>query len=242
MFDLAQLRPQRGDKYFITKKNGGFSPCIQIAGAPVDLDTLGNCVGYAVGMFNKIAGAGYCKYLGSTNAENMAELAMRQGLRITTDPKLGGCMVWRKGKAGNGADGAGHVAIVSGLNPDGSVVTSDSAYNGTVYYTKERSGARWSQPAGYTYIGCIVNPSPMYPAAIPNYTLRRGCSGDGVKWLQACLQANGHSCGAAGIDGHFGADTERAVVKFQIRWGLTPDGVAGRITKRQLAANFGAVL
>lgn len=231
MFALPVQCPQPGDKYFITKRHGGFSPCISIPGSRLNLDALPNCVGYAVGMFNKIAERPDFPYLGNTNAENQADLARSQGLTVSPVPVLGGAMVWRKGKKWNSSDGAGHIAIVIGVNPDGSCVTADSAYKSTVFYTKERRGANFGQSDAYSFEGCVVNPGAMYGTKIPSTTLKEGSKGDGVKWLQAALQACGHSCGECGIDGIFGQATEKALKQFQVRWGLIPDGACGKLTK-----------
>lgn len=60
--------------------------------------------------------------------------------------------------------------------------------------------------------------------------LRRGMTGTDVKTLQAALIAYGFSCGAAGADGDFGAGTEAALKKFQAKYGLGADGIAGKGT------------
>ena len=50
--------------------------------------------------------------------------------------------------------------------------------------------------------------------------------------LQVALQIKGFYGGA--IDGIYGPGTRRAVVSFQRRLGLLPDGIAGRVTRRSL--------
>lgn len=60
--------------------------------------------------------------------------------------------------------------------------------------------------------------------------LRRGMDGADVKTLQAALIAYGFSCGSAGADGDFGSGTEAALRKFQARYGLGADGIAGNGT------------
>ena len=60
--------------------------------------------------------------------------------------------------------------------------------------------------------------------------LRRGMTGADVKTLQAALIAYGFSCGAAGADGDFGGGTETALKKFQTKYGLGADGIAGKGT------------
>ena len=60
--------------------------------------------------------------------------------------------------------------------------------------------------------------------------LKRGMKGADVKTLQAALIAYGFSCGAAGADGDFGSGTETALKKFQTKYGLGADGIAGKGT------------
>lgn len=60
--------------------------------------------------------------------------------------------------------------------------------------------------------------------------LSRGMEGNDVKTLQAALIANGFSCGSAGTDGDFGAGTEAALKKFQTKYSLGSDGIAGNGT------------
>lgn len=60
--------------------------------------------------------------------------------------------------------------------------------------------------------------------------LKRGMKGADVKTLQAALIAYGYSCGAAGADGDFGGGTETALKKFQTKYGLGADGIAGKGT------------
>ena len=60
--------------------------------------------------------------------------------------------------------------------------------------------------------------------------LRRGMTGADVRTLQAALIAYGFSCGSAGADGDFGSGTETALKKFQTKYGLGADGIAGKGT------------
>ena len=60
--------------------------------------------------------------------------------------------------------------------------------------------------------------------------LKRGMKGADVKTLQAALVAYGFVCGAAGADGDFGRGTETALKKFQAKYGLGADGIAGKGT------------
>ena len=151
-------RPEAGNPYYNTRAKGGYSDAI--AGSPQDVgcNVLCNCVGYAYGRFNEIAGAGACKYLRPTNAENFIQ--NRGNLAYGQEPKLGGCMVWQKGATLFRSDGAGHVAIVEKINSDGSIVTSESGWGGPVFVTKTRrkGDGNWGLSTPYKYLGCIYQP------------------------------------------------------------------------------------
>jgi hypothetical protein len=56
-----------------------------------------------------------------------------------------------------------------------------------------------------------------------------------VRDVQRALQARGYYLGPPGVDGNFGALTERAVVRFQTHWGLVADGEVGPITWSKLS-------
>ena len=64
--------------------------------------------------------------------------------------------------------------------------------------------------------------------------LRRGMKGADVKTLQAALITYGFSCGTAGADGDFGSATDAALRKFQTKYGLVADGIAGNATWSKL--------
>ena len=71
MFEPRLVRPEAGNKYYITKSAGGYSPCI--VGKPTDkgCNVLANCVGYALGRFHEIAGRAEFDLIQSGNAENL---------------------------------------------------------------------------------------------------------------------------------------------------------------------------
>lgn len=161
-FKPRMTKPEAGNPYYNTKANGGYSYAIK--GKPTDkgCDVLANCVGYAYGRFNEIGGWGSCKYLSPTNAEKFIQYA--DGLEIGQTPKLGACMVWRKGATLFGSDGAGHVAIVEKIISATEVVTSESGWNSKKpFWTQTRKkgiNGRWGAGSGYTFLGFIYNPAP----------------------------------------------------------------------------------
>lgn len=85
--------------------------------------------------------------------------------------------------------------------------------------------------------GVKVEPTTQSAAPVAEKTLtvkmrqlQRGMEGSDVRTLQAALIANGFSCGSAGTDGDFGAGTEAALKKFQTKYSLGADGIAGNGT------------
>ena len=70
-------------------------------------------------------------------------------------------------------------------------------------------------------------------------TLRKGSKGEQVKTLQRLLKAFGYSLGS--VDGDFGTNTEKALVKYQKKEGLTQDGICGQKTWESLLKEGGAL-
>ena len=66
----------------------------------------------------------------------------------------------------------------------------------------------------------------------PMKTMRKGNAGEDVLWLQESLNKLGFASGTA--DGKFGTKTEAAVKAFQLKHGLTVDGIAGPATIAKL--------
>lgn len=159
VFKPRTTKPEAGNKYYITKAKGGYSDAIQGKPTDPDCNVLSNCVGYAYGRFNEIGGYGYCKYLRPVNAENFIQYA--GGLEVGQTPKLGACMVWRKGNTLSGSDGAGHVAIVEKIISSTQIVTSESGWNSKAFWTKTRNkgNGNWGSGSAYTFLGFIYNPA-----------------------------------------------------------------------------------
>ncbi|AWG44188.1 hypothetical protein BEH_24305 [Priestia filamentosa] len=85
------------------------------------------------------------------------------------------------------------------------------------------------RPPGSAVIGTVPNSN--------NY-LDKGDQGTLVKGLQGKLQALGFNIGSTGIDGFFGADTEKAVKEFQKKHGLVIDGLVGTATQAKIDAEY----
>jgi phi LC3 family holin len=115
---------------------------------------LPNCTAYAWGRFAELLG--YAPKLSTGNAENWYNY--NDGYKRGRTPKLGAVIVWAKGNVGNSADGAGHVAIVEEIYPDGSFLVSESGWKAkNTMWTLEIPESCFR--AGYTFLGFIYNPA-----------------------------------------------------------------------------------
>ena len=72
------------------------------------------------------------------------------------------------------------------------------------------------------------------PCTVKLHSLKKGCRGEAVQALQALLVSKGYPCGEQGIDGRFGAMTDKAVRSYQSDMELEVDGSAGPVTLRSL--------
>lgn len=229
-FKPRLTRPEAGNKYYIRKASGGYSPCIK--GKPTDskCDVLANCVGYAIGRYNEIGGYGSCKWLRSTNAENFMQIAKQQKLPTGTEPKLGAVIVWRKGATLSGDDGAGHVAVVEQINADGSIVTSESGYGSSAFWTKKRSNAngRWGAGSGYTFLGFIYQPEDFDETIVPEKETDSALT-EFVKEIQRAIGAK--------VDGIVGNETMSKTVTLS-RWTNRKHKAVAVVQKRLLALGY----
>lgn len=154
--------PEKGNPYYNTKANKGYSSAIKGSPCEAGLDVLRNCVGYANGRYAEIQGLNKIQYQLVCNAEQFIIKAQSYGLTIGMTPKLGSIIVWAQGTTSSGSDGAGHVAIVEQINADGSIVTSESGYNSKkAFWTQNRNNldGRWGQGSRYNFLGFIYNPA-----------------------------------------------------------------------------------
>lgn len=84
--------------------------------------------------------------------------------------------------------------------------------------------------------GAITTPSTKPAPNLDNNTtiLSLGNSNDAVKTLQENLNALGFNCGKA--DGIFGSNTKKQVMRFQEKYNLDADGIAGPLTLEKIKA------
>ena len=221
--------PDTKDPYFISKSAGGLNPGIpRKTGSTLP---FANCVFFALGAYAKHWGV----WLPSTNAENLCDAAQKMGLPISQTPQLGALIVWAVGKVGNGADGAGHVGSVEKINADGSIVTAESGWNASkAFWTTTRkrgTDGNWGQRSTYRFLGFILPPEQSDTQL--THALREGDKGAEVELMQARLAAKGYMRRNE-VDGDFGLITLGAVLAFQMKNGLTVDGICGPATRAKL--------
>ena len=223
MFEPRLTIPDKSNRFYIAKSEGGLNPGIpRPSGSKL---RFANCVFYSIGRDAELYGV----WLASTNAENFVNIAKGMGLKVSQKPALGAVAVWAKGKVGDGSDGAGHVANVEIINDTGSIVTSESGWNAKQeFWTQTRKNdGNWGQDSSYRFLGFILPPdAPITPKA----PIRKGDKGEAVRNLQEALVHRGY-LRKSEIDGDFGVITLGAVLAFQLENGLEVDGVAGAYTQ-----------
>lgn len=234
-------KPEAGNPYYNTQSKGGYSNCI--VGQPTDAgcNVLSNCVGYAKGRFNEI----YGKWAFGLPGDAEDFWNSRGNLKTGQVPRAGALMVWRKGPTFDNADGAGHVAVVEIVHSDSSVTSSESAYNGSAFYTARRSkgDGNWGMGSAYHFLGFIYQPDSGEATGGSGEELKSidgmpmlhtGMSGGSVKALQILLNGYGYDCGNA--DEIFGGQTRTALMKYQTdtMGAKEADGVCGGKTWAKL--------
>ena len=254
--------PERGNKFYNTIGNGGWSTAIKGSPTNANADVLSNCVGWAFSYFNEsayvILGADGVKklfrenggklvnlnsnknmpLLQPLNAENFYDVAIQQGLEISQTPRVGDIICWQKGPTRKSSDGAGHVAMVIEVLSSDCIITSESGYgcqNPVWTQTRSKGNGNWGQSSAYKFLGFIKNPAisdETDPYPKPTRVLKEGMNGEDVKWLQWKLKKLAYL--PDNVDGWFGVHTLGALLVFQLKNGLEVDGICGPATRAAL--------
>lgn len=168
-----------------------------------------------------------CTSAGHRNAEEMVRAAMQgereQLMQMVTLMRAWGMVPMLTGKDFTKAD---------------SWRAAAQKWNGAGYATHNyhgRMAAAYSKHKGANMQ--LPSPSPTQPN---QPVLRNGMKGEAVHNLQADLVALGYDVGP--VDGRFGPKTDQAVRAFQLKSGLTADGVAGAKTWDALAKAIDAMV
>ena len=146
VFVRRTTAPSSTNKFYIKTTYGGYNRCIVINRSTGSV--LPNCVGYAWGRFCEEQHIFNCN-LSRGNAENWYPNTS-DGYSRGSTPKLGAVICWHSTRSG------GHVAIVEKINDDGTILTSNSAYNGSRFYMKTLSPSNnYYMGRAYTFQGFI---------------------------------------------------------------------------------------
>ena len=114
-----------------------------------------NCTCYAWGRAYELLGKK--PKLSTRNAENW--YVTNDGYTRSSKPRIGAIACWRKGKVGNGSDGAGHVASVEEVYSNGDILVSESNRGGDIFRTKKYTKASgYKITDAYTFQGFIYLP------------------------------------------------------------------------------------
>ena len=153
-FVPRKTRPANDNLYYIKTTKGGYNKCIQVQS---DGRVLPNCTGYAWGRFMECQTNVHNCNLSRMNAELWYPYTA-DGYQRGQTPKLGAVICWHSTRSG------GHVAIVEKINPDGTILTSNSAWSGSYFYTKTLSPKNnYYMGSAYTFQGFIYNPTDFTP-------------------------------------------------------------------------------
>ena len=156
---------------------------------------LPNCTCYAWGRFYEISGQR--PKLCTGNAGTWYSYTS-DGYQRGSKPKLGAVICWSR------PGDAGHVAVVEKINSDGSIVTSNSAWGGTYFYTQTLYPPSYSWSSAYIFQGFIYNPSYAGGSGDTENVLSKflqelkshiGENGDWV-WSKSGLSRGQHWCAA----------------------------------------------
>jgi len=161
-FKPRLTRPEKGNKYYIRKANGGYSPCKE--GKPLDknCNVLANCTSYCIGRFNESTNQNAITYWAPMNAENFYAMAYKWGLETGQEPRLGAIICWSGGEPAEPDDGKGHVASVEKMNQDKTELTlSESGWNSYIFRTRKinNNNGNWGASSKYKLQGFIYNPN-----------------------------------------------------------------------------------
>lgn len=141
-FTKRLTAPSKDNKYYNSSNN----PFVPTYGM---FQNGGNCTAYAWGRFYELLESKPKLYTG--NAETWYKHT-EDGYQRGSTPELGAVICWE----GIGSK-AGHVAIVEEIKSDGSIVTSNSAWKKTLFYTKTLKPP-YDMGTGYKFQGFIYHP------------------------------------------------------------------------------------
>ena len=162
---IRNTAPSASNLWYVKTTYGGYNRAILINSATGEC--IPNCVGYSFGRFMEGAGVTSCN-LSVGDASTF--YGRNDGYVRGQVPQVGAVMCWGGGYYG----GAGHVCIVEQVIDSNTVITSESNYGGTRWYSKTRyrgADGRWGMSDLFWFQGFIYNPyasGGVYPPPDPD--------------------------------------------------------------------------
>lgn len=194
-----------------------------------------NCTCYAWGRWYELLGTK--PKLCTQNAENWYNF--NDGYSRGQTPKVGAVICWRKGQANYSKDGAGHVAVVEQVKADGTIITSNSAWSGTNFYTQTLKPP-YNIGTGYTFQGFIYLPIAFDVPTASGFFPAKGYFAFGDthanigKVAAFMYKVFPAYTPKAALGDYYGANIQKAIKEFQRRTGLKQDGILGAVTLAKL--------
>lgn len=143
--------PSANDPHYTMTSYGGLNPCIAGDPAAWTGSVLANCVGYNYGRWYELLGrdphlyTGDAKYWWSHNSQ----------YTHGSEPRLGAIICFSSAAQG-------HVAVVEQIIDHDTIVTSNSAYHSTIFYTQTlRRANNWVWNSNFTFQGFIYLPGSV---------------------------------------------------------------------------------
>lgn len=234
IFEKRTTSPSVTNKYYIKAGKGGYNRAMEIN--KTTHSCLPNCCGEVHGRWlESQKQTDYTKYdkLCIGNAHSYYG-KKDDGYKRGQTPKLGSVVCYSKD------GGSGHVAFVEEIYSNGDILTSNSGYNGSRFFTKKlKKSNNYSFGSKYHLQGFIYNPVEFTLKYDLTRILKKGCKGSDVKELQKELIRRGYSVGKYGTDGVYGKDVTSAVKKFQNDNKMKlVDGIVGEKTAHALGWTF----
>ena len=161
-FTPRTTAPSATDPHWIKTTYGGYNRCMLINSSTGSV--IPNCTGYAWGRWLEENNLTDCT-LSTGDAEGWYNRTS-DGYERGQTPKLGAIICWNSTRSG------GHVAIVEKIYNDGKILTSNSAYSGRRFYTKELRPPSYYMGSAYSFEGFIYPPNNFDPNP-PGYGKRR---------------------------------------------------------------------
>lgn len=144
--------PSNDNEYYIVTSAGGLNECIEINNG----SAIPNCVGYSWGRVYEYS------QIRPNLSRNEAYTwwNYNDGYQRGGTPVVGAIACYS-----GGSDGSGHVSVVEEVLDNGDIVTSNSAYGGTRFWTlTQTKSSNYAFQTGYIFQGFI------YPVYTPTPT------------------------------------------------------------------------